>query len=221
MSRAAILICIAFFVLIGGGGACQMSQESPVFPDNDASKSTPTAFEPTLPTSAAITPWVTENEPQETASTLNQTQFLENLVSVLDREDLAVITQRIFAEINVRRSDAGLQALIMLDELNWIAFSRSNDMVARGYLSHIDPEDGSVPAWDYLVAANCTGRLVEHVFATPGSKDTVVWDTLRAWFGDSSHNLNLIDPQLRYTGMGVMEDGLWWRVTLVMAEDCP
>jgi uncharacterized protein YkwD len=221
VSRAVGLIHIALVVLLGGSGACTTSPVITGPTETEAAKLTPTAFQPAGPTLTAITTSMTERSRQEPLSTLNQTQFLENLDAALNREDLAVIAQRIVTEINIRRAEAGLPALIMLDELNWIAFSRSNDMIARGYLSHIDPVDGSIPAWDMLAEANCAGRLVEHVFATPGSMDTVVWNTIRAWFGDSKHDLNLMDPHLKYTGIGVMDDGQWWKVTQVIAEDCP
>jgi uncharacterized protein YkwD len=145
--RALIIVCITLSVLLVGSAACQTSLEKPTASETNASNSTPTAFQPADPTHTAITPWITESERQETASTLTQTQFLEDLDAALNREDLAAIAQRIMAEINIRRAETGLPSLIMLDELNWIAFSRSNDMIARGYLSHIDPEDGSLPAW--------------------------------------------------------------------------
>lgn len=123
--------------------------------------------------------------------------------------------------VNQLRQATGVQPLVIDDRLTRIAFARSADMVVRGYLSHEDPLDGSNLAWRVLMDAGYRGSLGENLFATQASLEQVVAETVDGWLRSPAHRASAMDGSFRYTGVGLLSDGEWWKVTQVFAEERP
>lgn len=134
------------------------------------------------------------------------------------RSVLMPVAQEIVGIVNSERIAQGLPALTAPPVLMGVAFERSEDMVARGYFSHEDPEDGSTLAWSLLVGAGFGGRLGENIFATPGDLEDVASIALAAWLGSPAHRDQILNPAFHYTGVGLMGDGTVWKITQVFAE---
>ena len=66
--------------------------------------------------------------------------------------DFAQATAQIVTEINNQRAQNGLTLLKPDPNLTRIASDRSNDMIARNYFSHTDPQTGQEPLLRYLQA---------------------------------------------------------------------
>ena len=137
------------------------------------------------------------------------------------RGELVRYAEIILAEANRRRAEESLPPLVAHDLLIGLAFTRSEDMVARSYFSHIDPVDGTIPAQIYLTSAGFGGVVAENIFATTAPLPEVVEITMRAWMGSDSHRENLLNPAYHYSGAGLMGDGTWWKVTQLFAERKP
>ena len=67
--------------------------------------------------------------------------------------DLNAVSKVVIEELNNARAQRGLQLLKSDLALTRIANNRSNDMIARNYFSHDDPETGQEPLLRYLQAA--------------------------------------------------------------------
>lgn len=134
---------------------------------------------------------------------------------------LLPVASAIAEAVNRLRVATGGEPLVINDELTRIAFARSADMVARGYLGHEDPSDGSNLPWLWLTDAGFRGRLGENIFATQSQIDGIVDEAVDGWLRSTEHRETALDPGFRYTGVGLMSDGEWWKVTQVFVEQLP
>lgn len=134
---------------------------------------------------------------------------------------LVPIAEAIQLEVNRARQEAGVSILESREDLMAIAFLRSLDMVYRDYFDHLDPADGSAPAYTLMTSYGYSGRLAENLYATARPLDEVISSTVEAWLGSPIQRESLLDPMLAFTGVGLMGDGKWWKVTQVSAEFLP
>lgn len=107
--------------------------------------------------------------------------------------------------INGERAAAGLAALVMDEDARKVARAHSEDMVARDFFSHINPDgldpfqridDAGIP---YVSAGE---NLAWNNAATPA--ETAV----SGWMASPPHRANILRPQFDRTGMGVAVKGL-------------
>lgn len=138
-----------------------------------------------------------------------------------ERRILAPEAEEVLQGLNRERQALGLPLLEAPPALRDIAFLRAEDMMARHYLGHEDPADGTALAWSLAVAAGYGGRLAEALFATSGPLDEVAASALAAWLADPENRSVLLDPVFRYSGAGMTGDGNWWKVVLLLAEQAP
>jgi uncharacterized protein YkwD len=121
-------------------------------------------------------------------------------------ENLDHVSEVIFCLMNAMRANAGLPALAQQDELASASVEHSQDMVAQKYFAH-----------DSLDGRNLVARLT-NVNYIPKSGDWVVgenlaWGTgtlatprslVNAWMNSPPHRENLLAPEYREVGMGVV-----------------
>lgn len=135
--------------------------------------------------------------------------------------ELLPIAAGIANAVNRLREATGVEPLVIDDRLTRIAFARSADMVVRGYLSHEDPLDGGNLAGRVLMDAGYRGSLGENLFATQASLESIVAETVDGWLRSPAHRVSAMDVRFHYTGVGLLSDGKWWKVTQVFAEQRP
>jgi uncharacterized protein YkwD len=123
--------------------------------------------------------------------------------------------------VNERRLDAGLPLLKAMGDLTQIAQLRAEDMTVRNYFGHTDPISGEDLAEPLIRSAGYTGRVAENLYATNASEPDLVDQVVNAWFNSPSHQANLLDPALRFTGVGLAGDGTWWKISQVFAQRGP
>jgi uncharacterized protein YkwD len=107
--------------------------------------------------------------------------------------------------INGERAAAGLSALVMDEDARKVARAHSEDMVARGFFSHTNP-DGLDP-FQRIDAAG-----IPYVSAG----ENLAWNNAPApaesavtgWMASPPHRANILRPQFDRTGMGVAVKGL-------------
>jgi uncharacterized protein YkwD len=136
-------------------------------------------------------------------------------------EDPLAAAVAIISLVNEMRIEEGVSPLAPSVELITIAFQRSEAMVADKYFGHTDPFDLTVPILDLLQSAGFQGALAENLFAIAAPLEQVPEVALEAWSLSATHKALLLDSRFHLTGVGLVCDGTWWKVTQVLAEAGP
>lgn len=101
--------------------------------------------------------------------------------------------------VNLERSKAGLQPLVLDERLNKSAQEKADDMVTDGYLAHIDPVTGQ--AGTKYIFKNMPECRV-------GSENlsyewTDVSGVVRGWMGSKAHREAILNSSFTYVGYGI------------------
>jgi len=127
-------------------------------------------------------------------------------VAAPSTDELAVQARRVLELTNQERSKAGLTLLQWNDVLAATATDYARDLVSRHYFSHTSLE-GTMP-WDRAKAhgypayswGSCyVGENLAQGFATPE-------EAMQGWMNSESHKANLLKPEYRELGVGVVAD---------------
>jgi uncharacterized protein YkwD len=113
----------------------------------------------------------------------------------LDRDAFEMEVVRL---VNEERTRAGLAPLQIEPGLMQFARERSEDMVARNYLDHRDPQTGETVAHRIQAAENVTKLL-----ATTLLSDRNAQRACANWMNSEGHRANITKPDARKTGVGI------------------
>ncbi|MFF7094953.1 CAP domain-containing protein [Streptomyces rubradiris] len=118
----------------------------------------------------------------------------------------AAVEAEVLKLVNDERAKAGLGALAANSALTGLAEAFSDDMAARGFFAHTDP-DGRTP-WDRAARAGVTGLGAENIGR--GQADAAA--VLAAWVDSPENRANLLNPGFTAVGAGVHlgPGGPWW-----------
>jgi len=110
-----------------------------------------------------------------------------------------------FVLVNRERIDRGIDALVMDVALRALARDHSEDMLARDFFAHNNPE-GESP-FDRMRAAGIPfASAAENIaWNNFGSAAEVAVD---GWMNSQGHRNNILNPALTLTGMGVAGDAV-------------
>jgi hypothetical protein len=104
---------------------------------------------------------------------------------------------------NVQRQSNGLNVLNESSVLDAAALAKGNDMLAKGYWAHFAP-DGTSP-WSFFLSFgykySYAGENLARDFPDASSAVT-------AWMNSPSHRENMLNPNYRDIGIGVVEGSL-------------
>ena len=108
--------------------------------------------------------------------------------------------QELFELVNITRADYGLAPLSEMPALSDIAQKRAIE--CSGYFSHWRV-DGT--KWDSLLAAEGLKRndRAENICYYHQTAQAA----LNSWMNDYAHRMNILDPDLKYIGIGCYESG--------------
>ncbi|GHA38089.1 CAP domain-containing protein [Streptomyces canarius] len=108
--------------------------------------------------------------------------------------------------VNDERAKAGRSPLAANSSLTQLAEAFSDDMAARGYFDHTDP-DGRTP-WNRAAAAGITGLGAENT--ARGQADAAA--VMAAWMGSPGDRANILNGDFKTLGVGVHfgPGGPWW-----------
>jgi uncharacterized protein YkwD len=125
--------------------------------------------------------------------------------------DLAAVRAAMLARVNALRAGAGLPPLGLQDQLNEAAQRHAEDMLARVFYDHVNPE-GLRPK-DRIGRTGYPTRLIaENIARGQTSVDEVVDD----WMQSRGHRANLLHPRLTEMGVGcavghnALGDTVYW-----------
>ncbi|MFD4225218.1 CAP domain-containing protein [Streptomyces sp. NPDC058545] len=145
---------------------------------------TPTAKAPTTPKTSAAAP--THQASPPAAGTSAQAAVL--------------------ALVNEERAKVGCSPVTASASLASLAQDFSDDMAARGFFSHTDP-DGQTP-WDRATKAGVTGLGGENIARGQADAQAV----MASWMNSEGHRANILNCDYKTLGVGVHygSGGPWW-----------
>lgn len=129
--------------------------------------------------------------------------------------DLSAVEKQVFDAINSIRQANGLYALTTQAGLGGVARAHSDDMLARDYLSHVNPE-GKNPGDRIAAAGIAVTAWGENIAMAQGLADPVE-DIVQGWMDSPGHRENILRPGWTHTGVGVAQSGSTFYFTQVFA----
>ncbi|MER5613164.1 CAP domain-containing protein [Streptomyces sp. NPDC002215] len=112
----------------------------------------------------------------------------------------------VLALVNQERSKVGCSPLTASSSLASLAQDFSEDMAARGFFDHTDP-DGRTP-WDRASKAGVRGLAAENIARGQATAQAV----MDSWMNSPGHRANILNCDYRTLGVGVHygSGGPWW-----------
>ncbi|MFC8454874.1 CAP domain-containing protein [Kitasatospora sp. NPDC057223] len=112
----------------------------------------------------------------------------------------------VLALVNEQRALAGCSPVTADARLDSLATAFSDDMAARGFFDHTDP-DGHTP-WDRAKAAGITNLGGENIARGQATPEAV----MTAWMNSPGHRANILNCKFTTLGIGVHQGpgGPWW-----------
>lgn len=111
------------------------------------------------------------------------------------------VQRRMFRQLNEYRQEHGLEQLVYSKQLEAAAQVHLQDMCERGYFAHITPE-GLTPGNRAMDSGFCHEYVGENLAAGQLTAKAA----LRAWDNSPSHQVNMLEPNYVYVGVGHFVD---------------
>lgn len=118
--------------------------------------------------------------------------------------------QEVFELINKQRTNNGLQALQIDNEVQRVARIKAQDMVDNNYFSHTSPTYGS--PFDMLKSFKVNYKTAGENLAGNSSNSAAV----NAWMNSSGHKANILNSSFNYTGIGVVSSPKYGKIYVQM-----
>ncbi|MFD8692961.1 CAP domain-containing protein [Streptomyces sp. NPDC059651] len=112
----------------------------------------------------------------------------------------------VLALVNQERAKVGCSAVTASSSLTSLAQNFSDDMAARGFFDHTDP-DGQTP-WDRAAAVGVSGLGGENIARGQADAEAV----MESWMNSDGHRANILNCDYKTLGVGVHfgAGGPWW-----------
>lgn len=111
-----------------------------------------------------------------------------------------------FNLINQQRTNNGLKALKVDEEVQRVARIKAQDMVDNNYFSHTSPTYGS--PFDMLNSFKVSYKTAGENIAGNSTNSAAVI----AWMNSSGHKANILNGNYNYTGVGVVKSSKYGRI---------
>lgn len=118
--------------------------------------------------------------------------------------------KEVFNLINQQRTNNGLQALKVDDEVQRVARIKAQDMVDSNYFSHNSPTYGS--PFDMLNNFKISYKAAAENIAANSSNGGAV----TSWMNSSGHKTNILNSNYNYTGIGVVSSSKYGKIFVQM-----
>ncbi len=114
--------------------------------------------------------------------------------------------KEVFNLINTQRTNNGLSALKVDDEVQRVARIKAEDMVSNNYFSHNSPIYGS--PFDMLKSFKISYKTAGENIAANSSNSGAV----TSWMNSSGHKANILNSSFNYTGIGVVSSSKYGKI---------
>lgn len=118
--------------------------------------------------------------------------------------------QEVFKLVNQQRTNNGLQALKIDNEVQKVARIKAQDMVNNNYFSHNSPTYGS--PFDMLNSFKVSYKTAGENIAGNSSNSAAV----TAWMNSPGHKANILNGNFNYTGIGVVTGSKYGKIYVQM-----
>lgn len=118
--------------------------------------------------------------------------------------------KEVFELINKQRTNNGLQALKIDEEVQRVARIKAEDMVKNNYFSHESPTYGS--PFNMLDSFKISYKTAGENIAGNSSNSSAV----TAWMNSSGHKANILNSNFNYTGIGVVSGSQYGKIYVQM-----
>lgn len=118
--------------------------------------------------------------------------------------------QETFNLINKQRTNNGLQALKIDNEVQTVARVKAQDMVNNNYFSHNSPTYGT--PFEMLNKYKVSYKTAGENIAGNSSNSAAV----TAWMNSSGHKANILNLNFNYTGIGVVKSNKYGKIYVQM-----
>lgn len=118
--------------------------------------------------------------------------------------------KEVFNLINKQRTNNGLSALKVDEEVQRVARIKAEDMVANNYFSHTSPTYGS--PFDMLRSFKISYKAAGENIAANSSNTGAV----NSWMNSSGHKANILNSNFNYTGIGVVSSSKYGKIFVQM-----
>ena len=118
--------------------------------------------------------------------------------------------KEVFDLINKQRTNNGLQALKIDNEVQKVARIKAQDMVDNNYFAHESPTYGS--PFQMLKSFKISYKTAGENIAANSSNSGAV----NAWMNSSGHKANILNSSYNYTGIGVVSSKKYGKMYVQM-----
>ena len=148
--------------------------------------------------------------PGTSSSNVNQNTNSNSTSNTNTSADLSNDEKEVFNLINTQRTNNGLPALKISNEVQKVARIKAQDMVDKNYFSHTSPTYGS--PFDMLksfkVSYNSAGENIAGNSSNSGA--------VNAWMNSPGHKANILNSSFNYTGIGVVSSPKYGKIFVQM-----
>lgn len=130
--------------------------------------------------------------------------------STTTNSQLTANEQEVFNLINAKRTEAGLSALKIDEELQNVARVKAKDMVDNNYFSHNSPTYGT--PFNMIKNFGITYKAAGENIAGNSSNQGAV----AAWMNSEGHRANILSNNYNYTGIGVVNSPKYGKIYVQM-----
>ncbi len=127
--------------------------------------------------------------------------------------EIIAFEQQVFALINAERVEEDIAPLTHDVLLSEVARCHSEDMLARGFFSHTNP-DGEDP-FDRLANAGVTYRIAGENVAMLSNYPNPAEGVVEGWMDSAGHRENILRVSFTHSGLGVAREGETYYFTQV------
>ncbi|MCG7207053.1 CAP domain-containing protein [Streptomyces arenae] len=183
------------------------SPAAPASPSASASKSASASPTPTKPAAEKPTPSATPSTEKPAATpSRTATKAPARAAAPITVSQAAAAEAEVLKLVNEERAKVGCSALSANSSLTKLAETFSEDMAARDFFDHTDP-DGKTP-WDRAAAAGISNLGGENIARGQADAQAV----MDAWMNSEGHRANILNCDFKTLGVGVHfgAGGPWW-----------
>ena len=122
-------------------------------------------------------------------------------ITVPNIDDVKAMENEVIRLVNIQRQNAGLSALTTNWQLSRTARYKSQDMIDKGYFSHISPTYGS--PFNMMESFGISFSAAAENIAYGQNSPQQVMDT---WMNSAGHKANILSPSYTQIGVGLAKD---------------
>lgn len=187
----------------GDGTSTSRDAQRPASPSPSTSSAAPTKTPSKKP---SATPSEKPRETPSRTATKAPEPEREKTSAPVNVSAQAVAAAEVLKLVNEERAKVGCSAVAANSALTELAQEFSEDMAARGFFDHTDP-DGASP-WDRAAKAGITDLGGENI--ARGQADATA--VMEAWMDSPGHRANILNCDFKTLGVGVHfgSGGPWW-----------